>query len=236
MSNKKYVLIALALVAVFILPACLRQASQAPQPTSTSSTSPFNMARPTGGLIQIYGTQTALAMASQPAASPNPLTPLPSPTATFGFALDLTPGSLTPVTTLPPTGAPGTPATPTTGIIVPTATPGRPATYTLQPGEYAFCIARRFNINAQELMTLNNLTDSQLLQPGTVLKIPQTGNPFVGDRARNPHPATYTVSDSSQTIYGVACNYGDVDPTSIAAANGLVPPYTLRVGQILNIP
>jgi LysM repeat protein len=230
MSKKTSFLISIALVAVFILPACLRQASQVPQPTSTSSTSPFNMARPTGGLIQIYGTQTALAMSTQPLSSPNAMTPLPSPTATFGFPL------LTPITTLPPTGIPGTPATPTTGIIVPTATPGRPSSYTLQPGEYPYCIARRFNVNQQELLTLNNLTDGQLLQAGTVLKIPQTGNPFVGNRARNPHPTTYTVSDPEQTIYGVACNFGDVDPTSIAAANSLVPPYTLHVGQVLNIP
>ena len=237
MPKKTYILISLALAAVFILPACMRSASQAPLATPTNSTSPFNLAQPTGGLIQIYGTQTALANSTEPASSPASLTAQASPTATFGFLLDtLTPNSLTPQTQLPPTGIPGTPATPTVGFIVPTVTPGRPTTYTLQPGEFPYCIARRFNVSQQELLTINNLVDGQLLQPGTVLTIPQTGNPYVGDRARNPHPTTYTVSSAEETIYSIACNFGDVDPTSIIAANGLVAPYTLQVGQTLNIP
>ncbi len=231
MPKKMYGLISLALAAAFMLSGCLRSASQAPLPTSTNSTNPFNMAQPTGGLIQIYGTQTALAMSTQPASSPAPLTTPPSPTATFGFELaTITPNPLT------PSPIPGTPGTPTVGIIVPTATPGRPSSYTLHAGEYPYCIARRFNVNQQELLTLNNISDGQLLQPGAVLKIPQTGNPYVGTRARNPHPTTYTVSSAEETIYSIACNFGDVDPTSIAIANNLASPYTLQIGQTLNIP
>ncbi len=234
MSKKKLLWISIALAAVFVLPACLRQASQSPQPTPTGSTSPYNMARPTGlGSLQIIGTQTALALASPLASSPNAVTPLPSPTQTFSALATQTPNSLTPVNPVLPSATIGTPVV----IVIPTSTPGRPASYSLQQGEYPYCIARRFNVNPGELLTLNNLPENPpLLQPGTVLQIPQTGNPFPGGRALHTHPTTFTVSSVDETIYGVACYFGDVDPTAIAAANALVPPYTLHVGQSLSIP
>jgi LysM repeat protein len=104
------------------------------------------------------------------------------------------------------------------------------------PGEFPYCIARRFNVNQDELITVNGLTSAELYQPGMVLRIPQTGNPFVGERALHPHPSTYTVSSADDTIYKVACYYGSIDPTQIIAANSLISPYTLHINQLLNIP
>ena len=83
---------------------------------------------------------------------------------------------------------------------------------------------------------MNGLSDTTLLQPGSILKIPNTGNPFVGDRALHLHPAVFTVSSATETIYSAACYYGDVDPTQIIAANNLVSPYVLHINQTLNIP
>jgi LysM repeat protein len=119
-------------------------------------------------------------------------------------------------------------------VIVPTATPGRPATYTLHAGEFPYCIARRFNVDPDELLSLNGLSEGQILQPGLTLRIPQTGS-FPGNRALAPHPAQYTVAVDN-TIYGIACHFGDVDPSSIAAANGLTLSSPLTTGRILNIP
>jgi LysM repeat protein len=113
----------------------------------------------------------------------------------------------------------------------------RPASYTLQRGEFPYCIARRFNVDPKELMALNGLSaaQSRSLQPGLVLQIPQTGLLFPGDRALRPHPDIYTVV-SGDNIYSIACKYGSVAPENIANQNGLVPPYTLTPGQTLNIP
>jgi LysM repeat protein len=83
-------------------------------------------------------------------------------------------------------------------------------------------------------LSLNGLSDADILQPGTVLKIPQTGS-FPGDRALNPHPAQYTVK-LNDTIYGIACHFGDVSPDAIAAANNLTLASPLATGKILNIP
>lgn len=124
-------------------------------------------------------------------------------------------------------------ATPEPTIMVPTVT--RPAEYTLRDGEFPFCIARRFNLDPAALLSLNNLGPNDLLEPGKTLQIPQTGT-WEGDgRTRNPHPTTHTVT-AGETIYSIACYYGDVSPEAIIAVNQLEEPYNLTAGQTLDIP
>jgi LysM repeat protein len=133
--------------------------------------------------------------------------------------------------TLPPapTATPVPPA-------LPVATEGPlPASYTLQKGEFPFCIARRFNVNQTELLALNGLNINSQVLTGTTLRIPQTGNHFVTERSLKSHPAQYTVV-AGDTIYTIACKYGDVSPDMIALANNLKSPYNLSVGQTLQIP
>ena len=129
--------------------------------------------------------------------------PLITPIVTFTPV----PGSVLPS---PTTGAA---AAPVPNVVVPTSTPGKPATYTLQLGEYPYCIARRFNVNPEELLAVNGLTNSSVVQAGTVLNIPTTGNPFPGEAALIPHPANYTVK-SGDTVYSVACAYRECRPES----------------------
>jgi len=117
-------------------------------------------------------------------------------------------------TTIAPTPKP-------TKIAVPIATPGKPETYTLQKGEFPFCIARRFDVNPHELLRVNEIMPNTTLQPGTELKL--------------EHPTTYTVK-SGDTIYSIACLFGDVGPDAIAYANGLQSPYELSLGDELQIP
>jgi hypothetical protein len=50
------------------------------------------------------------------------------------------------------------------------------------------------------------------------------------------HPATYTVSGSDETVYSVACAFGDIDPARIAQANNISVSASLNAGQTLNIP
>jgi LysM repeat protein len=119
-------------------------------------------------------------------------------------------------------------------IVVPTATPGLPTTYTLQEGEYPYCIARRFNINPNDLLSVNNI--SGFVSPGTTLTIPTDSTwPAEFERSLIAHPTTYNVV-AGDTIYKIACAFGDVDPIDIIAANNLEEPYTLTAGQVINIP
>jgi LysM repeat protein len=223
MTKRLVLIVALLLIGVLSLSACVVSKSNVPQATPTNS-SPART--PTGmGVIQSIGTSTVIFGQTQTAMAVTPFYNLPTQTV---------PGSL--FTQIPLTGQPTALATSalTPIIIVPTATPGRPLTYTIEQGEYPYCLARRFNLNPQDLLDLNHITDSTNLQAGTVLQIPQTGT-YPGTRALHPHPATYTVT-ASDTIYKVACYFGDVDPSSIALANGLTSPYLLTAGRVLNIP
>jgi LysM repeat protein len=235
MVKKLSVIFIIGLTTMLMLISCSRAASQSPQIALATPTGKVNVTvqGPTGvGQIQLIGTtqmlqtMTAFYVQTQAAQTLNPTVGHPTSTP-YG----------TPPPVIPPTGAASTPPPGTTPIIiVPTSTPGHPATYTLMQGEYPYCIARRFNVNQQELLSLNGLSDSTLLQPGSVLNIPKTGNPFVGDRALHSHPSVFTVSSATETIYSVACYFGNVDPNQIIAANSLVSPYILHINHTLNIP
>jgi len=159
-----------------------------------------------------------------------------------------TPGGATaaPVTGATATSTPiiNLPATSTQAVsVVPTSTSvpsgSRPSTYTLKNGEFPYCIARRFNVDPDQLLSLSGLTSAQAdsLSAGTVLTIPQSGS-FPGDRSWHAHPATFTVGVTydTNTVYGVACYYGDVEPSVIAQNNGISVDATLTAGQTLNIP
>ena len=222
MVKKISLIFILGLAAMLLLVACQRAASTSlATPTGTIQPGILSQVQMIG-TTQMIQTMTAMSQAITPGGS--------LPTSTLVGTPDT-------FTLVPPTGAASTPeAGITPVVIVPSSTPGIPATYTLMPGEFPYCIARRFNVNQAELLTLNGLTSTGLLQPDTVLSIPQTGNPFVGERSLVPHPGTYTVSSTEDTIYKVACYYGDIDPTQIIAANSLISPYTLQINETLNIP
>jgi len=105
----------------------------------------------------------------------------------------------------------------------------------LQPGEFPYCIARRFNVDPDNLLSLNGLISGELFLPGITLKIPQSGA-FPGDRSLASHPTTYTVASTDETVFSVACKYGDVDPAVLASTNGISVSADLSAGQQLKIP
>jgi len=112
---------------------------------------------------------------------------------------------------------------------------GIPTSYSLQKGEFPFCIARRFDVNQYELLNINGLTLNSQVPVGYNLKIPQTGNHFAGDATLKAHPASYTVV-AGDTFYTVACKYGDVTPELIACTNNKSVSDSLSAGQVLQIP
>jgi LysM repeat protein len=114
-------------------------------------------------------------------------------------------------------------------------TPVVPASYVLQQGEFPYCLARRFNVDPNTLLSVNGLSQEAWVSPGTTLSIP-TGSTWSGaPRELLSHPATYTVK-SGDTINSIACAFGDVFPEGIAQANNMQYPYALTVGQSLQIP
>lgn len=229
-------LIIIAVLALF-LSACERTASQAPV---TKASATFELPFPAGTQGKegpgksatpfSIGSRTPLVMMTQ-----KPLNPMTQTSIARGTPLPKnTPMAMK--TSIQFT----TPTKKATAIMEegenPAPTVGVPSTYVVQPGEYPFCLARRFNVDAAELLRLNNLSASSLVSPGTKLQIPQNGAPYnSGAKARKPHPENYMVQ-GNDTIYSIACIYGDVDPASIISANNLSAPYILKPGQELYIP
>jgi LysM repeat protein len=194
--------------------------------------------------VQNLATASALALSGTPAVGIDLATATPGLNTTPLAGASTTPTTFiqlptnavtTPTATMAlPAGSTVQPGT--TNLPPATSVPGvRPATYALQAGEFVYCIARRFNVDPDQTLALNGLSDGQTIYPGLVLKIPQSGS-FPGDRMLQNHPTTYTVVSSSETLSSIACKYGDVDPSAIAAANGLSTGAALSSGQQLSIP
>ncbi len=220
MTPARYTISLVLMLASIILSGC-RLSASTPPPSSPTVESAMGTLQAELGMI---ATQTAAAGGGQAA------TPTPQPEAT----LEATPE--TPAEASPQAPQPTVEASPTPQpVVVFTPTPGLPATYTLQKGEFPYCIARRFNLNVSELLSLNGLGLNSVVPVGFTLKIPQTGNKFVGQRALLSHPTTYRVA-AGDTIYSIACKFGDVDPNAIIQANNLKSPYTLEPGSTIQIP
>jgi LysM repeat protein len=219
------------LIAV-IISACRTPYSTPPAATSTiNATSLFETPITpdiTMSDVANFGTLTALASSGTPQAVA---------TQTISVSTQDLSATLSP-TSLAATNPVGT-ATATLAVsgTLPTSAPvgSRPATYTLQRGEFPYCIARRFDVDPDALLSLNGLSSGNIYYPNLTLKIPQSGN-FPGTRALRNHPATYTVPSSTDTIYGIACLFGDVDPAAIAQANNIAVGASLTSGQQLSIP
>ena len=117
-----------------------------------------------------------------------------------------------------------------------------PTSWTLHEGEFPYCIARRYNLNPEYLLSYrgNEWTNGAPYFAGQVLVIPPASDPnrgpFPGDRALRPHPTTYTVTSSDETLYSIACLFGNVDPAAIAQQSSVSLDAPLPVGKVLQIP
>ena len=215
-------IIFLLLIGVLVigLTGCELSASKGPQtsPTSEGFPVPGDTQSSTGIDLSTIATQTAQAHPPLVQNTANPAQNTPGST-TYPLATKVpaaTQPTKTPIVYVQPTEGP------------------LPETYTLQEGEFPFCIARRFNVNPGELLTINNLTNTSYFYAGEELKIPQTGNTFEGTRMLVDHPTTYTVA-SGDTLGSIACYFGDISPDMISLQNNLTST-DLEVGQKLIIP
>jgi LysM repeat protein len=120
-------------------------------------------------------------------------------------------------------------AAPTTAPAAPTAVPPASGTiyHTVQAGENLYRIAQRYGTTVEAIMAANSITDARLLKVGQVLLIPVGGGGTTGTGAYVVQPG--------DTLYSIAKRFGTTVET-LAALNGLTPPYTIKAGQSLVIP
>ncbi|MBI4770521.1 MAG: LysM peptidoglycan-binding domain-containing protein [Chloroflexi bacterium] len=228
--HQRTILLTVLFAVALILGACTRTASTQPVPTTgpagpkgAEGTSAPGGAEATMDAVRAgILTQTAVAALGQgggepatgaPPATPAVATPVPPATAT-------TPLVATPV---PPAA---------------TAAPAIPAEYTVQPGEWIYSIARKFNLDPQAIINANPGINPNLVYAGQVIKLPQ-GAATTPEAPAQPttlaHPGEYTVKQGDW-IYSIARAFGVMPEAIIAANPSLTPPYTIYAGQVLKIP
>ena len=220
MTTARYIIFIVLVTSALTLAGCRLSASTPPPVTETPDSAMSTLEAELANIA----TQTAVAGGGAETAP----TQTPSGELSPTDSTDTTPPT-SPETTEPPAQPSPTP------VPVLTATPGIPQSYQLLKSEFPYCIARRFNVNQTELLNLNGLGSGSVLPVGYTLKIPQSGNNFFGQKALLNHPTNYTVV-AGDTIYKIACKYGDVDPNAIVQVNSLQAPYNLSAGQVLHIP
>lgn len=232
MKQARITLVILALTLALLVTGCVQRASTTPAGADEST--PGAKAPEEGAtsdvMSQLERAATQTLMALQ--ATQQPAQATPEPTMAGGEVSQ-------PTTEAPaveqPTSAPAAAQPTQAPVAVPTATPGIPTSYTLQKGEHPFCIARRFNVNPSTMLQLSGLSGGDTYYPGLVLRIPQGDGGFPAARSLKAHPTNYTVS-AGDTIFSIACEFGDADPNAIIIANSLQSPYDLTAGQNLYIP
>lgn len=239
-KHRSVQVISIMMIASVLLTACTQSLSEAPVATPTLIptglfVSPIASVENPMALIEEFAKQTAAAQTTIAGGG------TPGATLPAGTAITNTPDPALPSAT-PTINIISTPTNANSTAAVPTAIPGtavpagvRPATYTLQTGEFPFCIARRFNVDPDALLQASGLTSPDIYYAGLQLVIPQSGA-FPGTRSLKAHPASYTVTSGDETVYSIACDFGDVDPNAIASANGISASAKLTVGQVLQIP
>ncbi|MFH1634481.1 MAG: LysM peptidoglycan-binding domain-containing protein [Chloroflexota bacterium] len=224
---RNYRFLAFFLVALFVLglTACEKSASTPPSSSADGTESPLleGTQSPMDVLVGMT-TQTAVAETGGgtgvDATQPSEEVPLPTAEAETDQTV--------------PTPTQEAAAEPEPEIVAPEFEV--PNTYTLRAGEFPYCIARRFDVAPGALLNANGLSSASMVYPGTTLTIPKDAGSFnAGPRSLRAHPVKYTIM-AGDTVYSIACLFGDVDPRAIEAVNGLTGAYTLSVGQVIQIP
>lgn len=107
-----------------------------------------------------------------------------------------------------------------TALAVINADSGVPVTaYVVKSGDSLWSVAEAFDTTMNQLVSINNLTDT-MLQVGQHLEVPQR--------------PSYTVV-AGDTLSGIAARF-HTDPKTLASLNGINDPKNLQIGQKLRLP
>lgn len=104
--------------------------------------------------------------------------------------------------------------------------------YTVRRGDTLYEIAQRYGTTVQELASINNISNPNLIYPGQVLRV-LTNSTVNGNETRGTGSITYTVQRGN-TLSQIARTYG-VSITSIVEANNIQNPNLIYPGQKLRI-
>jgi len=108
-------------------------------------------------------------------------------------------------------------------------------------GETIYSISRRYQVNANDLMRANNITDPSTLQAGRRLVIPSQAvtTPIVNNQPAAPVASVQTLVDyrvvRGDTLYRIARNNG-ITLQNLLEINNFSSNHVIRVGDVIKIP
>lgn len=102
--------------------------------------------------------------------------------------------------------------------------------YTVASGDTLSAIGTKFGVDYHTIAQINGISDPNKIYAGQVLVI--SGSP--AQPTQSAGGRTYTVA-SGNTLSGIGAIVG-IDWHSIAALNGINPPYTIYPNQVLQLP
>lgn len=113
------------------------------------------------------------------------------------------------------------------------------SSYVVQAGDTLYSISRQSGYSVAQIASWNGLAPPYSLSVGQVLALTPSASGTVASTPAATAPTTSSsgthVVAAGQTLYSIARQYGS-SVAQIASVNGLIPPYTLSVGQTLSIP
>ena len=104
-------------------------------------------------------------------------------------------------------------------------------THIVQKGETYWLIARKYGVNLKELLSINNASESTVLNVGDVLKIPSGGN---NSNSAYITYITHTVGNGD-TLWNLAIKYG-IPYSELLEVNSLSESSYIYTGMELKIP
>ncbi|MEJ2458664.1 MAG: LysM peptidoglycan-binding domain-containing M23 family metallopeptidase [Novosphingobium sp.] len=110
--------------------------------------------------------------------------------------------------------------------------PDRETAHVVEPGETLNGIANRAGVPAETIAKANGLEAPFIVRTGQKLDIPRSA-PAAAPAAANGK--SFHIVTSGETLNGIA-NRAGIASQALARANGLTPPYIVRIGQKLAIP
>jgi LysM repeat protein len=174
-------------------------------------------------------TQTAVALGGAGGGDETAIVP---PTNTVappveGATATTAPGVVPTATPIPPVVAATTAPPPVAGAPCPNP-------YTVQQGDWIYKIARNCGVAPSALIAANPGINPNAIKPGQLLNMPVAGATPVPGVTQAVCTGTHTVV-TGDTLFRLAYNCG-LTVEQLAAANGIIFPYTIFPGQILRYP
>ena len=126
---------------------------------------------------------------------------------------------------------------------VPAASSKKLSSHTVQSGETAYAISRRYGISFDELCAVNGGKDAlSRLSPGQVLKIPSGGTTAVAQKSsgtsQKTAPATSKVAEysvqSGETLWSISRKF-NMKPMELLALNGMDQSTRVKVGDTVKV-